>query len=101
MFSAYRFLVTMFVSFVVVQSFLSSHHRWQSHQRRLDKDSFSLELRIGGGNSKSMARPIRKSTNDIIELKSSLSDLNTPLSSHGINAGNYSAFLDFDGEIPV
>lgn len=85
----------------MVQSFLSSHHRWQSNQRRLDKNSFSLEFRIGGGNSKCMTRPIRKSTNDILELKSSLSDLDTPLPSHGINAGNFSAFLDFDGEIPV
>jgi hypothetical protein len=102
MFSAYRFLVTMYVSFIVVQSFLSSHHRWQSHQRRLERNGFSVEFLIDSGNSRSIGRPKRKSTSDIVKLKSSLSsDITPPLSSQGINAGNYSAFLDFDGETHV
>jgi hypothetical protein len=94
--------VTMYVSFVVVQSFLSSHHRWQSHQRRLEKNGFSVEFLIDSGNSRSIGRPKRKSTSYKVKLKSSLSsDITPPLSSQGINAGNYSAFLDFDGETNV
>jgi hypothetical protein len=81
MLSISRYSVIFFVIFTVIEAFFSVQNRWQSTNQRID----SLNNR---GIISSSSALCQSSSSDSKTITSN---------SQGLNPGNTSAFLDFDG----
>ena len=88
MFSLFRFTITMCVTFSVVQAFCNSHPRWwPNRQQNLAKGNDA------GGFLERMQRH-----HVLMKESSSSTDITSSPIAKGLESGNISAFLDFDGE---
>jgi hypothetical protein len=81
-----RFSAVLFVTFRVSEAFISVQHRWQSTNQRID----TLNSRgiVSGGSSSALCQSASSDSKAITPAASI---------SYGLNPGNTSAFLDFDG----
>ena len=88
MFSLFRFTITMCVTFAVVKGFCNSHPRWwPNRQQNLAKGKDALGF-------------LGRMQRDHVSMKesSSSTDITSSPIAKGLQSGNISAFLDFDGE---
>ena len=88
MFSLFRFMITLCVTFAVVQGFCNSHPRWwPNRQQNLAKCTESRDF-------------LERMKRCHISMKesSSSTDISSSPIAKGLQTGNISAFLDFDGE---
>ena len=95
MFSIFRFAVTLSVTVSVVTAFFGAHHRWQDSLYRRGSGMTTILRRLSARAS------ISSSSSSSLSLASSSSETSSAaaLPSQAINAGNSSAFLEFDGAL--
>jgi hypothetical protein len=86
MFSMSRFYAFLFVTFRLSEAFISVQHRWQSTNQRIDTLN-SREI-VSSGSSSALCQSASPDSKAITPAASI---------SYGLNPGNTSAFLDFDG----
>ena len=99
MFSLFRFAVTLSVTVSVVTAFFGAQHRWQDSLSRRGTGVTTILRRLNARAS----TPSSSSSSFSLASSSSSSSSETSsaaaLPSQAINAGNSSAFLEFDGAL--
>ena len=97
MFSLFRFAVTLSVTVSVVTAFFGAQHRWQDSLSRRGSGVTTILRRLNARAS----TPSSSSSSFSLASSSSSSETSSAaaLPSQAINAGNSSAFLEFDGAL--
>ena len=97
MFSLFRFAVTLSVTVSVVTAFFGAQHRWQDSLSRRGTGVTTILRRLNARAS----TPSSSSSSFSSASSSSSSETSSAaaLPSQAINAGNSSAFLEFDGAL--